>query len=382
MGTSLITPIATCQHEKPSTVDGEDSEEEPLTARGSKNKRAIPRKPVDFVGQGLLPAGWRLSDEPVPHGFGLLGGCACVVVPDEHAEGATNSTNEHAEGATNERDERDEREDDANKTSTGMTPINFDRAGLVAPSRVLLALPDWAVDVARAQWLSRLPEGDDWKMLLKLWRVTVMESLELVVMEFAQPPADSQNLAARPKESPLSEEEAQRLYHDLLRLILCLPTLRLWGLLRPELIHLDGQQRLASLIPLGQLLSFEGARAAIRAAPGVAPELATALANEDRTFADDRSRSLEADAYGVVALVVASLGGAEGSVQLSASACDLLESAFQRDPRARLTAGKAILHPWLAMNEPPELLSSPRVSACTPRRGSKACRVGALGGRI
>lgn len=367
MGSSLITPIV--GHQKGNPAEDADSEEEPLTARGSVGRRVIPRKPVDFVGQSLIPEGWRLCDEVVPAGFDVLGGSACVIVPDEHSLDMTSV----ALAA---------QEDVANKGTSTVPPINFDRVGLPNSSRVLLALPEWAVDLPRAQWLSLLPQSDDWKMMPQLHRVTALESLELVVFEFAVPPRDARTLAVTLKNAPLNEGEAQRLYHDFLRLLICLPSLRLWGLLRPEIIYLDDQHRLASLLPLGQLLSFEGARAAIRAAPGVAPELVAALALQDKSFGDDRSRALEADAFGVAALVVVALGGEKGNIELSATACDLLERTFQQDRARRLTAGKAMLHPWLAMSEPPELLMSPRVTPCTPRQGSKACRMGALGGRI
>jgi len=329
----------------------------------------IPRKKIDFEGEGLVPEGWRTTDLAAPSGFLLVGGDACVIEMREEPQYGAQTAEAQTAGAQTAEGAQEERTEPA-------------KADATAPSarRVLLALPEWAVDVPRAQWLTRLPPGAEWQSLTRLWQVSPVPASGLVTFVFDLPPSSAQSLQMRVRKDAFTDAMARRMHGNLLRLLLCLPTLRFWGLLRQELVYVDDQGSLLSILPLGCLLNFKGARAAIHKAPVVAPELRTAVDRNDCSLGTSRGRNLGVDTHAVAALVLGALGaGGRGVAGLSSGAQDVLAKMLRDEPESRIGAGAALCHPWLTSCDVD--LESARVSPIS-RSGSLSCRRSMLGGHF
>merc|ERR1719253_790514 len=101
----------------------------------------IPRDECDFFELGFVPSGWRLTYDEPPEGFLYAGGAAAVI------------------------------------ESVG-------QPGAARPQRrVLVALPEWAVDMKRARWLVRFSD----KMVLRLRSLRRSNSTERICLEFEHP---------------------------------------------------------------------------------------------------------------------------------------------------------------------------------------------------
>jgi len=294
---------------------------------------ALPILPMnfDFERPHVMPGGWRKTAESPPSGFLFAGGDACVI---EGNDGGTRPTR-----------------------------------------HVLLALPGWAVEFRRAQWLARLqgrPENDT--RLCRLCRVFQVEMGDVVVFEFEHPCREGgNNIKAlsqwleRCTNGYMGEADGQVLCLDLLQLLTGLQStpMRLWGFADASMVFLGGGGRLGRLLPIGCLLTLAGAKAVAaklieeadsnsqNAPRGITPELAAVLSS-GRVFADD-AHKITSDTYAVVALVLEAMlqTGPEGirdckvTTALSESANDFFHKALYEDPEWRLCGEQALAHPWL-----------------------------------
>jgi len=292
----------------------------------------VPRRSLDLVRMGLIPVGWKKSAIPVPEGVFFAGGDACVI---QRVEGCSSGGCLDAAGG---------------KTQT-LQACKHDL-------RVLLALPDWSVDVDRGRWIMR-PLSVDWRYLSRVSQVTRRESSHIVIVEFEYPKGES--LEVRLSRGTMSEEAVQNLYYDLLSLLLG-TCLFFWGFFIPGTIFVFEDGRLASVLPISCLLDFEGAKAAASSAAiqKLVPELAIAFGQGDWTLPEYRDRCQFIDSYAIAATMVEALLGQERAearhtqavcsdeyVVASTVAHDLFQKALQDDPEWRLSARDAFHHPWL-----------------------------------
>jgi len=125
--------------------------------------------------------------------------------------------------------------------------------------RVLVALPDWPVDMNQARWLIKLRDGP--KPLVRLWNAELHH--EHVVLELDLPRGES--VASRCNASVcMGEAQACKLCRQLVELLTGLRStpFHLSGLLDVSLVFLTQYSALSCILPLGCLLSIRGMKAA------------------------------------------------------------------------------------------------------------------------
>jgi len=301
----------------------------------------IPRMKVNFERRGAVPVGWRKTLNQVPEAFLFAGGDACVIA---------------------------EAKDETKR-------------------RVLLALPDWTVDLQRARWLERMRgRFEDTSLLAKPLRI--IPEADILIFEFEYPSGISLADWVR-KCGYMPEVGANVLYKDLMGLSMEFQSsmMRLWGFVDSRMVMLSPYGRLAKLLPLGCLLSFRGATAVVMhnamAGNRLAPELAQALAEGNRAVGSNRDLMAGADAYAVAMVTLEALAGRQEELgdswersaewerkavdSLTETASDLFHKALYEDPAWRLSVDDALEHPWLTMGVQP---ASGRTSKKEHRRVS------------
>lgn len=230
---------------------------------------------------------------------------------------------------------------------------------------MLLALPSWAVDIQRARWLTKalnaLPGLQ--AILCRLHQVTYVVHFNTVVLEFVYPKGES--LSERLGSSKhMSENGARVLCRDLLQVVTDMrqTPLRLWGILPSATVYLDKRGEVCSLLPIGCVLSFRGAkscamsmveRAGSKCLP---PELDRAIFLTDQDLVEDVEACFAADNYAVAALVLEALVRKRPedmrqkavTALLPEASVDLLHKVLYEDWAWRLTGNDALAHPWLS----------------------------------
>jgi hypothetical protein len=278
-------------------------------------------KKFDFEAFGTIPSGWRISAARVPDAFAIVGGSAIVI-----------------EKASEE------------QSQSGAPPPD---------RRVLLALPDAAVDLQRAKWLSRRPGFTaEAASLCHLRRVKEVKASGSVVVDFDYPRGVP--LTEVLQSRPLNDVSALHLMRNLLRLVTCLgpSPLRLLGLIDVSMVFLNSKDSLEALIPLGCLLSFVGIRAAFfkefqrNCDPPWPPELKKAVVQNNEGFVTDLDRAPVTDSYAIAVIALRALGqqrvdGKDIQVEVSPLARDMLQKALHHEPEWRLSGVAALSHPWL-----------------------------------
>mmetsp|Transcript_2247 Transcript_2247/g.5058 ORF Transcript_2247/g.5058 Transcript_2247/m.5058 type:complete len:360 (+) Transcript_2247:58-1137(+) len=283
----------------------------------------MPRADMNFEAMDAIPDGWQQVQEPVPEGFLVLGGAGCVI-----------------------------------RETLALRPRS-PRPG----KRVLLAWPGWAVDLHRAKNLVQQASNLEVQTkVCRLWRVHSVSHFNTVVFEFDMPRGES--LSERlERDGPLPETSARSLCARLLRAVseLQRSSLWLWGIVHSSMTFLDRREELCTLLPLGCLLSFKGAKGAAVALAEkfgksrVAPELDRAVVTTERLLVQDAGARLAADTYGVAALILEALAlvgpddvrNGRVTSSLPEVALDLLHKVLHVDHTWRLTGQDALEHRWL-----------------------------------
>mmetsp|Transcript_6795 Transcript_6795/g.12934 ORF Transcript_6795/g.12934 Transcript_6795/m.12934 type:complete len:372 (+) Transcript_6795:62-1177(+) len=291
----------------------------------------IPRFRVDFNHIGAVPVGWRVCDEPAPEGFLFAGGCACIIEEKLRPE------------------------------------LN---------RRVLLSLPDSAVDVRRARLLTRVGGRQEGRILCRVWRANYSSMNDQVILEFDFPVGEPLDKFLE-RQGNLTEDLAKHLCRDLLDLITAWESnLTLGGMMDASLVYLTKSGLLSTLLPLICLLSPRGLKATAMsvveqissngAKDSMSPELKEATLGHGIPIGD-KERCITSDSYAVMALVLEALAGIEpktlreddaepqtgsrdsngGTLGMSKSAKDLFNKALYEDPAWRLCGQDALGHPWL-----------------------------------
>jgi len=279
----------------------------------------------DFEAFGMVPQGWVRSTTRVPDAFLYAGGDACVIEKEVQEQSAED---------TLPRRER----------------------------RVVMALPELAVDLKRAKWLSRRPGFTaDAASLCHLKRVKECKATGSVVIEFDYPHGVplSEILESR----KLDEGSVQSLVRSLLKLVTSLgpAPLRLLGFIDSSMIFLNLQDALEAMVPLGCLLSFEGAMSTMFQAiqqhgcdVALAPELKTAMIKKDASVMTALDRACITDTYAIGIIALRALGqqrvdGGKNIIQIELPplARDLLQKVLHNEPDWRLAGEAALDHPWL-----------------------------------
>eukprot|EP00747_Dinoflagellata_sp_TGD_P222812 gnl/TRDRNA2_/TRDRNA2_94490_c0_seq1.p1 gnl/TRDRNA2_/TRDRNA2_94490_c0~~gnl/TRDRNA2_/TRDRNA2_94490_c0_seq1.p1 ORF type:complete len:370 (-),score=45.97 gnl/TRDRNA2_/TRDRNA2_94490_c0_seq1:101-1210(-) len=289
----------------------------------------IPRNPVHFSGIGAVPSGWAKSmSTSVPEGFLVLGGDAAII----------------------------------EETSSGAD-------GLPSARRVLLALPDWAVDTQRARALTELPEPT---LVCRLRRMFKPSFSGEVIFEFDVPTGEDLN-SRLSRCGCLDQRATKHMLRDLLVVVMsfqAMPPLHLWGLLDGSMVFLEQSKgRVSGLLPLGCLLSLAGARSVATTLPRfqsrLAPEFARALTTNDLKVFRSKDGRLGADAYAVATVALEALVqkmqppsmltpetvARHRKMMIDAlpeCAVDLLQKALYEDVNWRLSAQDTLAHPWLS----------------------------------
>lgn len=290
----------------------------------------IGSKKFNFSATGIVQEPWRIvKTVECPKGFLMAGGDACVI-----------------------------------------------QEGKGYQKRVLLALPDWAVDLRRAKWMARatgssqMPSGSRCSMCRFYHAKAVGDN---VVLEFDFP-------AGKPitwfleERGALSEAVGKQLCCDLLTCILGHheSTLRLWGFIDASTVFLDSHGFARCLLPLGNLLSIRGVKAVCMALSErakdtsntaaacyhIPPELYLALHDGIYGVHTLDEHSVGTDSYGVIALIAEAMSWGERdrprqaghprvASHLSAAAKDCLNKALYEDPAWRLCGKDLLVHQWM-----------------------------------
>lgn len=263
----------------------------------------------DFEGRGAVASGWRCAENiTVPSGFRYMGGDACVI-----------------EDLSSQR------------------------------RRVLVALPEWAVDINQTRWLIKLRDGP--KTLVRLRNVELNH--DTAILEFGFPRGES--VAQRCKEfACMGEAEACKLCRELVELLTSLrPTpFHLGGLLDVSLVFLTQSSSLSCILPLACLLSLQGWHAAalsvlLHTGPGsLSPEIISAVAGNGIVSCSTQLR-FASDSYAIAALVRTVLNWHPSGPKMqrvSDVGNDWMIKALYEDPKWRLYGHSALKHPWLSQD--------------------------------
>uniref|UniRef100_A0A6T1J6C5 Protein kinase domain-containing protein n=1 Tax=Alexandrium monilatum TaxID=311494 RepID=A0A6T1J6C5_9DINO len=301
-------------------VNFEEAVFDAQSSRPSDNEiRPISCGNKDFVAMGVVPLGWEITADEVPEGFSFLGGTACVI------------------------------------QKTDMDPSSR--------KHILLAMPEWAVDVDLAYRLAQLTtclELDS--RVCRLWRVSCVHTFNTVVFEFEAPQGEPLSRWLQ-RCGHIPEDGAVELCRGLLHVVSHLQGVRLclWGLIHTSMTYVDHGASFATVLPVACLFSFHGAKcAAVTMCDRCAdlcltPEMERAITVSDRALLQEPEARSAADNYAVAALVlraIAKVGPEDAcwafvSESVSEAAADLLSKALCRDYAWRLTPQNALVHRWL-----------------------------------
>lgn len=243
---------------------------------------------------------------------------------------------------------------------------------------VLLALPGWAVDLERAKWLERLPlRHEDCQKMVLVWSCHQDRCTGNVCFQMDYPHGES--LEARLARGPLEAEQGRKLCFSLVQMILRLQRtmFRLWGFLDASMVFLNEAGELSSVLPMGCLLSFEGAKsfalvALEQSGVHLPPEVERAVATDDQTLIQKPTMFVATDTYGVAALVLEAMAQAAPADvrdkavmgRLPEDASDFLHKALYNDPDWRLYGRESLAHPWFGRK--PSLSQPHRRSSKSP----------------
>jgi len=290
---------------------------------------SMERTRLDFNAMGAVPTGWAVSKDDPPDGLLALGGAACLIhqtKPDVPLKGQ-----------------------------------------VVPPSpkyKMLLALPDWAVDVRRAHNLVQYASNlQGMQKFCRLTRVVRAPCFNQVVVECDLPRGESLE-SWLGRHGSLDEETSQDLFRELLQIMASMhrtsrSSITLWGLIHPSMVHLGPRGDLVSMIPIGCLLSFAGAKSCgltlcdSMTMHWLPPELYKAISTSDRFLIVDASARFAADTFAAAAVVLHAMrqvppdGLHNSALLLPESAVDLLSKVLYVDFRWRLSCADAQDHPWL-----------------------------------
>lgn len=292
-------------------------------ADGGEQIIGLERK-FHFESSGAIREGWIKSKTPAPKGFSLAGGDAIVIEKEE--------------------------------------PGKCQRC-------VLLALPELAVDLKRAKWLSRrMGFLDEASLVCHLRRSIEVKPMGATVLEFDYP-LGTPLCDFLKQGNSLPAEAVWQLCRDVFGLTSFMAPapggsapLRFCGLIHPSTILVDEDGRLQSVLPIGCVLSWAGACALWevlkrkREDACLAPELKVAAQkNLKLYFADSAAlfeRAFAADGFAAAMLMLRSLGmetvdSAEVTERLSTKANDFLLKAFHKEKEFRLCGPDALSHPWI-----------------------------------
>jgi len=277
-----------------------------------------------------IPLGWRQLEDDAPLGFQLIGGDACII----------------------------ERETKEQQYVRGM--------GMVM-RRVLVALPDWALDFRRIRALVDLPG----KVRNEAQLATVHTPIRYSDMEWTVIPIDfpvgEALIESTEGGSTMKEACIKNILFSLMQSVLLLADnmVHFYGLLNPSTLFLDRRQKtLQSILPLGAMLSSTGAGSIsmmVHQSHGFtcAPEMRVVLQHSNvqllRRLGAERDRALAVDAYAAAAVALWCFGEKEPSLvhkhavasQLPMLARDLLQKALFPDPDWRLSGSDILRHSWL-----------------------------------
>jgi len=294
-----------------------------------ENEATLPMEitQLDFEAMDVLPSGWGLSRDDPPAGLLALGGAACLI--------------------------KQKRPDSPPK---GKEVVN--------KFKMLFALPDWAVDVPRAYALVQYASAfEGLQKFCRLTRVARAPCFNQVVFECDLPKGRSlESLLA--EHGSLDDEISQELFRELLQIVANLhrtshSIITLWGLLHPSMVYIGPHGHLTSVIPVGCVLSFAGAKSCAMALCGsmtrhwLPPELERAVEHPDRTLIVDVSARSAADTFSVAAVVLHAMRQVtpdclhNSEVILPESSVDLFCKVLYVDFHWRLPCADALLHPWL-----------------------------------
>lgn len=326
-------------------------------------------KRVDFEELHAIPSGWYLdSAASVPKAFQIAGGQACVIVQrsffsEEFEQNSRSPSSARSSGSMAARSSKSGR---SPKSSTGRSPDSSTGSnGSNDKSRmhVLLALPDWAVDLKRTRWLMRQSKRGRLDTspplpLCALYACRECPAFGLVVLEFSYP--EGRELT---KHLPVASlREAQLLGRDLFKLVFGnSPQLCFWGLLNASMIFMERSGRLCQLVPVSCLLTLLGVRATAAhiahrgKSSRLAPELKAMLLDEaaraDETILSGLASS---DSYAIGHVMLQALlgkraeyGDGRALMSLSSEAQDLMQKVLYEEPEWRLLAQGALQHRWL-----------------------------------
>lgn len=295
------------------------------------NEATLPleRTQLDFEAMGVVPSGWAVSPHNPPDGVLALGGSACLVYqkePDLSLKG---------------------------------------KAVAESPKlKILLALPDWAVDVPRAYSLVQYASNfEGLRKFCRLTRVRRAPRFNQVVFECDLPKGKSLECWLG-EHGSLDEEASRELFRELLQIMATLhrtshSILTLWGLLHPSMVYLGQRGDLVSVMPVGCLLSFAGAKScALTLCDSMTrhwlpPELDRAILTADRSLIVDVSARSAADTFSAAAVVLHAMrqvtpdGLHDKEVLLPEAAVDMLSKVLYKDFHWRLPCEDALDHPWL-----------------------------------
>jgi len=252
---------------------------------------------------------------------------------------------------------------------------------------VLLALPEWVVDLRRARWMVRFSD----RRAVKLKAVKRNE--ERVCLQFEHPSFHPSLPKCDALENYLSisgkmsEESARDLGRDLLYIITGLNHgVTHWGFIDPSMVFVSPLGRVTSLLPLGAILSRNGVKAVamnvmdracqLMKPDSLPPEVKKAAITGSgwQSIAQEHYRST--DSFAVASLVLEALSDqslkipsyarkiTQVSEVLSTTANDFLKKALFEDPAWRLAGEEAIAHPWLLAG------GRARAAAADPRQYS------------
>jgi len=230
----------------------------------------------------------------------------------------------------------------------------------------LLALPDWAVNVPRAQNIMQYASNlAGLQKFCRLTRVKRAPRFNHVVFEFDVPKGKSLD-SWLDEHGSLDEETSRELFRELQQIVASLhrtshSIITLWGLLHPSMIYLGPRGDLVSVIQAGCLLSFAGAKSCgltlcdSMTRHWLPPELHRAIVSSDRSLIVDASMRCAADTFSAAAVVLHAMrqvapdgvNNKKVLLLLPASAADLFSKVLLADLDFRLTCAEALDHPWL-----------------------------------
>jgi len=275
----------------------------------------LPQVTFNFERTGAIPSGWKLArNVTAPIGFRFTGGDACVI----------ESLSSHQR-------------------------------------RVLVALPEWALDMSQCSWLIKFRDGS--KPLVRLW--SAERYYDNAILEFDFPKGES--VAQRHTRSVcMAEREACKLCRELVEFLTGLRStpFHLSGLLDDSLVFLT-QFSLSCIVPLGCLLSIRGMKAAASSvldrggSASLAPEIRDAVIGNGIIARNSESR-FATDSYAIAALVRKVLTWRQLDSMdvhkrrslimdpISDVGVDWMNKSLYEDPEWRLCGHSSLQHPWFS----------------------------------